>query len=38
MSDERPTPELPDPLAAPYREREKSVTMERVAHGAVALM
>jgi NADH-quinone oxidoreductase subunit D len=31
MSDD---PIKPDPLSAPYRERERSVTMERVAHGA----
>ena len=39
MSDEGLTPEAggaPDPLATPYREREKSVTLERVAHGAAA--
>ncbi len=24
---------LPDPLATPYREREKSITIDRVAHG-----
>ncbi|HEX2070565.1 MAG TPA: NADH-quinone oxidoreductase subunit D [Thermoleophilaceae bacterium] len=38
MTDEPPTPGAaagPDPLATPYRERERSVTMERVAHGPV---
>jgi NADH-quinone oxidoreductase subunit D len=33
MSDE---PGKPDPLATPYREREESVTLERVAHGSAA--
>jgi NADH-quinone oxidoreductase subunit D len=34
MTEEPTTPAAPDPLAAPYRERERSVTIERVAHGA----
>ncbi|HEX2160915.1 MAG TPA: hypothetical protein VHF88_03750, partial [Thermoleophilaceae bacterium] len=29
------TAATPDPLATPYRERERSVTIERVAHGSV---
>jgi len=34
MSDENgPTAAGPDPLATPYRERERSVTLERFAHG-----
>jgi NADH-quinone oxidoreductase subunit D len=33
MSEDR---HKPDPLAAPYREREQSVTLERVAHGSTA--